>query len=421
VRIRVEPHPVFPAAALGFALIGFFERPMAERRPRPPEMRAGLQLLVTSPRDSGPGSLREAIIAADRAPDRALIEIRTGRIVLETPLPPLVNPKGVILEAPNAGAEIDGSGLAAGALLDLASPRSVVAGLTIRGAAEQGVLVRSQGVRLRGLTVADCGEGVHVLEGAGDLLLEASSFDGNGTGVHVEPGARAVEIYESRFRNHDKAGVWAVSPSPPSQSTVPVVSVRQSRFEGDRMSLVLIDVPALVEDNQFLRPLEAAAYLTGAAVVRRNRVEGGASMGLYGDAVDGAVLEDNEVSHSQVAGILLRDSRNSQLRRNRLFGNAYGIAVLFDAGGAPNLVGENLVANQSADGIFVVAAAPVLQANRILGNRLAGLRVLDYVPIRGPRLAGRPLVRDDNVMENNGSDAQVRGEYREPPPASQGP
>jgi parallel beta-helix repeat protein len=342
------------------------------------------------------------------------IEIRSRQIVLETPLPPLLNPAGVVLVAPGDGAEIDGRNVSAGALLDIGSPGSVVSGLRLRGAAGQGILVRSKGVALRGLTFADCEEGVHVLAGAGPLTVEGSTFEQNGTGVGVEPGVSGVAIHDNSFRKHDRAAVWAVSPLP-SLGSSGSVSILKNRFVDDRMSLVLINVPAQVEDNQFLRPVEAAAYLTGAQVLLRNRVEAGASVGIYADAADGARLEENEVSNCLAVGILLRQSRNVELRRNRLFGNSYGIAVVLDRDGGPSVIAGNLVLNQRVDGLFIVGASPVVQDNRVLGSRQAALRILDYIPIRGARLAGVPLVRE-NVLKDNGW-GEVRGEYREPPAA----
>jgi len=71
------------------------------------------------------------------------------------------------------------------------------------------------------------------------------------------------------------------------------------------------------------------------------------------------------------------------------------------------------VLSQREDGLYVVGGAPVLRGNRALRNRGAGLRVLDYVPLRGPRVTGDPLLQD-NVFQENGSDAPIRGEYREP-------
>ena len=414
--ILSRPHPIYPGAALAFALVAFLERPIAAVRPAPPENKTAVQILVTNEKDTGPGSLRWAIFAADRAQGRVGIEIRSRRIVLETPLPPVLNAAGVVLAAPGEGVEIDGRSVPAGALLDIDSPGSVVSGLKLKGAVRQGILVRSSGVALRGLTFTECEEGVHVLAGAQAVTIEGSTFDQNRTGVGVDPGASRIAIHDNSFRKHDRAAVWAVSSSPSPGS----VSILRNRFEEDRMSLVLINVPARVEDNRFLRPVEAAAYLTGAPVLLGNRVDAGASVGIYIAAADGARIEENEVSNCLAVGILLRQSRNTEVRRNRLFGNGYGIAVVLDGKGAPNVIADNLVLSQRVDGLFMLGASPFVHDNRILGNRQAGLRILDYIPLREPRVAALPVVRDTNVLKDNHWN-ELRGEYREPAEAEPRP
>lgn len=414
--VRLRPHPLYPGAALVFAFVTFLERPIAARRPTPPELTTGSDIWVTNEKDSGLGSLRWAIFEAAKAQGRVGIRIASGRIELETPLPPLLNPAGVVLEAPH-GVEIDGLKVPAGALLDIDSPGSVVSGLRLRGAAGQGILVRSQGVTLRGLTFTDCEEGVHVLSGAEAVTVEGSTFDQNGKGVVVDPDVPGVAIHrKNRFRKHDRAAIWAVSPSPSARSSGPIL-VQDNDFEDDRMSLVLIHVPARVEGNRFLRPGEAAVYVTGAPVVNRNRVDGGAAVGIYADAVEGGLLEENEVSHCLAVGILLRQSRNLEVRGNRLFGNGYGIAVVLDRSGGPSVITDNLLLSQQVDGLFMVGASPVVQDNRILGSRYAGLRILDYVPVRGARRAALPVLRG-NVLEDNRW-RELRGVYPEPPEARQ--
>jgi parallel beta-helix repeat protein len=405
--ISLRPHPLYPGAALAFALVAVLERPIAVRRPAPAEMRTTIQILVTSDKDTGYGSLRWAIFEADKAQGRVGIEIASAAS-FET-LPPVLNPQG------GAGAqEGAGSTDAAAGRSWTSTPGSVVGGLKAQGAAD-GHPGPLQGVAL-GATSQH--EEVHVLAGAGAVSIEDSTFDQNGTGVGIEPGVPGVAIHDNLFRKHDRAAVWAVSPSP-GRGSSGSVSILRNRFEEDRMSLVLIHVPARVEDNQILRSVEAAAYLTGAPVLLRNRVEAGASVGIYVDAADGAVLEENEVSNCLAVGILLRQSRNTELRRNRLFGNSYGIAVVLDRGGGPSVIADNLVLSQRVDGLFVVGASPVVQDNRILGNRQAGLRILDYIPLRGARLAGLPVVRG-NVFKDNRWD-ELRGEYREPPEAKPRP
>jgi parallel beta-helix repeat protein len=408
----LRPHGLYLAAAAVFAPVAFLEQPIAVRRPAPLELRTTTRIPVTSGKDTGPGSLRWAIFTADQAQVRVSLVIHTRRIVLETPLPPLLNPAGVVIEAPGEGVEIDGHNLRQGALLDIGSQGSVVSGVRFRKAAGQGILVRSSGVVLRGLSFTDCEEGIHVLAGAEAVTVEGSTFDQNGIGVALDPDVLGIDIHENRFRKHDKAAIWAVSPSERLRTSAPVLILRNN-FEEDRMSLVLIHVPARVEDNQFLRPAEAAAYVTGAPVLLRNRVEAGASVGIYADDVDGALLDENEVSNCLAVGILLRRSRNTEIRRSRVYGNGYGIAVVFDGAGAASVIADNMVVRQRVDGLLMVGASPIVQDNRILGNNQAGLRILDYIPIRGARLAGLPVVRG-NVLKDNRWD-QLRGDYREAP------
>jgi hypothetical protein len=147
--VRRRPPLGFGLAAGWLALLGFLGEPLGEARPEPPELRAGLRLTVTSGRDSGPGSLREAILTADRSPERVRIDVLAPRVQLESGLPPLVGSRGVILLGGSARVEIDGSGVSAGSLLDIASPRSHVEGLRFRGAADQAVLVRAAGTTVR--------------------------------------------------------------------------------------------------------------------------------------------------------------------------------------------------------------------------------------------------------------------------------
>lgn len=400
-------------AVIWLGFLAVFAQPLAGRRPVQPELRAGVEFLVTSPRDTGPGSLREAIFAADRAQTRARIRIRTDRLVLETPLPPLVNPDGVVIEASDSSAEIDARGVGGEPVLDVAAPRSVVRGLRIRGTAGSAILVRASGARLQNVTLIECTVAVHLAEGVEDLSVEDSSFEANSTGIRLEPGAAGVRVINNRFRRHDGAAVWAVSTSAPLPGVPPTIVLRGNRFEDDRVSLVLINTPAEVNDNQFDRAAEAAIYLTGPATVRRNRIQRGARVGVFGDAPDRALIEDNEVNHNFAVGILLRQARSTEVRRNRVYENGYGIAAVIDGGGGPTVVADNQVLSQREDGLYVVGASPILRGNSALGNRSAGLRVLDYVRLRRGRLAGNPLLQE-NVFRGNGVDAPVRGEYREP-------
>lgn len=406
----------YPPAAVAVIWLGFlavFAQPLAEWRPVQPELRAGVEFVVTSPRDTGPGSLREAIFAADRAQTRARIRIRTDRLVLETPLPPLVNPDGVVIEASDWIAEIDARAVGGEPVLDVAAPRSVVRGLRIRGTAASAILVRAPGTRLQNVTLIECTVAVHLARGVRDLSVEDSTFEANSTGIRLEAGVAGVRVINNQFRRHDGAAVWAVSTAAPLPAASATVVLRGNRFEDDRISVVLINTPAEVDNNQFARAREAAIYLTGPGTVRRNRIQRGERVGVFGDAPDGALIEDNEINHNFAVGILLLQARSTEIRRNRVYENGYGIAAVFDRRGGPTVVADNQVLSQREDGLYVVGASPILRGNSALGNRSAGLRVLDYVRRGRGRLAGNPLLQE-NIFKGNGVDSPVRGEYREP-------
>lgn len=387
---------------------------LADLRPPPPDARAETELAVTSPADGGPGSLREAIFIADRAPVRVRVRLLVPRVRLESPLPPLVNPRGIVLEAAPGGTEIDAGALREGAALDLDGPSAVVRGVTVRGAREQGILVRGSGARLEGVTLAACGEGVRLLGDAREAVIENARFTGNGTGLRLDAGGSAT-LRGSELSGHQEAAVWAVAPAAVAAGGAGL-TVRGNRFSDDRISLVLGNFPARVEDNDLVDAREAAIYLMGGgAVVEGNSIRGAAGVGIYADGPEGALLARNEVTGSKAIGILVRAGRNAVVQGNRSYDNGYGIAVVFGDVAGPHVLRDNLLLRQRIDGIIVVGGSPVIRGNRVLASRAAGLRVLDYVPREGPRVVASPLV-GGNTFETNGSDRPQRGDYVEPPP-----
>lgn len=402
-----------PAALLlaGLAVLGVSERLLAGRRLDAPELRARSRLVVTSANDLGPGSLREAIFAAGRADEPVVIAMRVARVTLRTPLPPLVNPRGVVVDAAQARTELDARGVVEGPALDLRSPGSLVEGLRVSGAAGAGLLVRARGVRLRGLTLRDCAEGVSIAEDAGDVVIEDSGFEANGTGVRVAAGAAGVVVRTSRFARHDQAALWAAAAAPEAGDGL---QVRENDFEDDRISLVLVNKPARVERNEFRRAREAAVYVMGSgAVLRENRTRAGAGLGIFADETRGALIEENDLDDNAGVGIVLRSGNASVVQGNRVSRNGYGIVVVFGEAGQPHLVADNLLLAQSQDALFVLGGSPLLSRNRALASRAAGLRILDFIPREGPRVAAAPLLLD-NVLRGNFLDAPVRGDYRMP-------
>jgi hypothetical protein len=377
-------------------------------RPQPPELRADAALEVISGRDSGGGTLREAITAAARHPGRVRIVIRPARITLLSPLPPLVNADGIVLDASESRCELDAANIGDIPAVQITSPNTTISGLRVRNARDAAILVRAPRATIRDVAIRDSADGV-VLSGASDSAVERSAFDRNGNGVRIEGSSPRAAIRGCTFRNHDGAAIWAVSSA---RSDAPVLRIENNTFRDDRISIVVVNLAATIAKNDIRGAVENAIYLMQSrSSIRSNRVLGGAAGGILADRADNVRVEQNEVDHNASVGILVRSSRNAGVRRNVVYANAYGIASIFGDRGAPNVIADNLVMNHRVDGVFIVGSSPLLRANRLLQNGGAAARVLDFVPWDGPRIASDPRL-DGNTLTGNTLNAAVRGEYR---------
>ena len=138
---------------------------------------------------------------------RARIVLRPDVIVLRTPLPPLVNPSGIVVEVADAKTEIDARALAAGPIFDVDAPNSVISGVKMLHAPEQAVLLRADAFRLVGATIVDCDEALHVADNVDNLIVESTRFENNRLGVQQmaeylawRPGARGRALVLCRAR-----------------------------------------------------------------------------------------------------------------------------------------------------------------------------------------------------------------------------
>lgn len=407
-------------ALLALGVLAAVQQWIGAHRPDPTGAAASADFAVTSEADSGPGSLREAIFAADRAADRARIRILAPLVRLDNALPPLANPRGVVIEAGPAGATIDGGGIGDAAVLDVDAPGSVIAGIDIAGAG-RGIVVRARGAAIRDVSVSGAAFGIVAADGANGLIVERCRLAGNGIGVTVDAGALPVRIEASAFRDHRDAGVWSVAagPGPPSG---PALTVRGNTFTGDRIGAVLGDVPAEVADNRFAEAGETGLHLIGGGVrVRNNHVASAGRFGILAERTTAATLiEGNEVRASAAVGILARTARGTAIRDNRLHGNAYGIVDVLGDRELPALVEGNLLISHRIDGLVVIGGAPLVRRNRVLRSRGAALRSLDLIAAGGARTPAAALLAG-NEFEGNGVDREERGEYRlEPAVAEDG-
>ena len=398
-------------AVLLFGLLALMQQWLSDHRPRAPESRADREIVVTSGADQGEGSLREAIFTAAVAGERARIRIGVARVVVMSPLPPLSNPHGVVIEGDGEATAIDASGLKSGPLFVVDAPDSSIRALAIRGAPEQAILVRASRFQLWGATLANCDEGVHVVDGVGEAVIERSVFAGNRIGVQIASAEPGLALRQNRFSKHRDAALWAVRANEPAEGAARVLQVSGNRFDEDRIGAVLGNVPALVEDNELVGASEAALYLIGrGAVARGNRIRGGA-IGVVADNTQGAVIEANELDHNRTMGVLVRSSRGASISRNRIHANGYGIAFVLGGVAGRNSASDNLLLAQQFDALVAIGDSPLLRQNSAQGNRGAAVRMLDFFPAQGRKVAAAPFL-DQNALHGNGFDEPVRGEYR---------
>jgi hypothetical protein len=406
-KTRYAALAVFVAAPL---LIALTARRWESLRPQPPELRAETSLTVISGRDAGGGTLRDAIVTAARSDRRVRIVIDVRRITLLSPLPPLVNAGGVIVDASGSRCELDAAAIGNIPALQIASPGTTITGLQIRHARDAAILVRAQRATIRDVTISDSADGV-VLSAAAGVLIEHSRFDNNTNGVRIDGASPGAAIRGCTFGRHDGAGIWAVTGG---RTNAPPAALRieNNTFHDDRVSIVVVNLAATISGNEVRGAVENAVYvMQSASVVRANRILNGAAGGILADRADNLLLEGNEIDHNGSVGILVRSCRSAAVQRNTLYANAYGVASIFGDRGAPNVIANNLVMNNRIDAVFVVGSSPLLRGNRLLQNGGAAARVLDFVPWDGPRIVADPRF-DANTLTGNKINAAVRGDYR---------
>lgn len=410
---KISPRDRLAVAAVGLlGALALVQHWLADRRPPAAEHRVAHEIIVTSGDDRGEGSLREAIFAADSAGARTRIVLRTPRIRLRSPLPPLVNPHGIILQADSAGTEIDLSGVASGAAIEVRGDHSQIVGVSLVGAPGTAIQVAARSFSLTGGRIGGCGEALRVGEGSSGLTVENMSFAANGTGVRIDVAAAGTVIRDNRFTGHKEAAIWVVQPADAHSPASASVAITGNRFRGDRLSVVAAHAPVTVERNEFLANREAALLVLGGGVrVRNNQVRDGEGVGVMLHGAARTLVEGNEISRNRALGILVRDSGGATVRANRLYGNGYGMAFVLGDTGNPVTVSENAVSNHLYDGIVVIGDSPVVQRNRTLHNGQAGVRVLDVSSRTAARIVAVPFL-EANTMAGNLLNDVVRGDYR---------
>jgi parallel beta-helix repeat protein len=398
VRIKRRTIGALAVLALLLAFVGL-SRWYGPTRSAPVLNAKRLTVRVVAGTDSGPGSLREALFAADAAPTGASVLIEVDRIALESALPPIVNSHGLEIVGPSAGVELDAHAIAAGgAVLDIDAENAAVSRVSIRHCAGAAVLVRARRFHLTDSSIEGCDVGVEVAGNASEVALERNQFNGNRLGVRFSAASRNSEVVRNEFSGSTDAALWLVA-SQSNGTADAAVNVHDNQFNGDRAGVVLGNVAALLEHNDFTAMREAAVHVVGeGAVVRTNRVLSGAAAGFVVENASGVLIEDNDLTHLDGYGILMRGAANGLLRGNRIHSCAYGLAFVLGVPQKPSTATDNTLIDLKYDGIDVVGDSPVLKGNQVLQARVAPLHVQDFTQPNGQTVHSQPLL-DKNSFQ----------------------
>jgi parallel beta-helix repeat protein len=378
-----------------------------------PVVQRAVQVHVTNAGDRGPGTLREALFVVATATGPTSISIEVPKINLETALPAFVNGHGVRLLGATAGVQIDAQALSAGPVLDIAAPNTSVDGIVILNCHGTGILVRAVRFRLSASTIASCDVGVDVAENTSDTLLERDHFVKVRLGVRFAAAGHNSAVANSEFAQNKEAGLWAVRGAPDSRDDV--IGIHDNKFTEDGIGIVAGNIPVLVERNEFINARGVAVHLVGAgAVIRGNRVNGGASMGIVAENARGAIIDDNELEGIAAYGVMVRGSSNTLVRANRLHNCGFGLAfVLGDARGASTAVGNTII-EPKFDGIDVIGDSPILRRNQVVRAHASALHVEDFQAANGKKVQSQPFLDDNNF--DNGSHGRGSATVAAQPP-----
>jgi parallel beta-helix repeat protein len=363
---------------------------------------------VTNAGDRGPGTLREALFIVAGATGPTSISIEIPKINVETVLPALVNGHGVKLVGQASGVQIDAQSLNTGAVLDISGPNTSIEGITIKNCPAAAILVRAVHFRLSSSTIDSCDVGVEVAENASDTLLERNHFVRNRVGVRFGASGHNSAVASNDFNEDKDAGLWAVRSAPDSHDEV--IGIHDNKFTEDSAGIVAGNIPVMVERNDFINNHEAAVHLVGAGgVIRGNRINGGASMGIIAENARGAIIDDNELEGLTAYGVMVRGSSNTLVRANRLHNCGYGLAfVLGDAHSVSTAV-DNTIIEPKFNGIDVIGDSPLLRRNQVLRAHAYALHVEDFQPPNGQKVQSQPFLDNNNFGNSpvSGSRATV--------------
>jgi parallel beta-helix repeat protein len=350
---------------------------------------------VTNAGDRGPGTLREALFLVAGATGPTTISVEIPSIKLETALPALVNGRGVRLLGQAAGTVIDAEALNAGPVFDVSGPNTSIEGITVSKCPAAAILVRAVHFRLSTSTIDSCDVGVEVAENASDTLLERNHFAKNRVGIRFAASGHNTAVANNEFKESKDAGLWAVRSA--SDSHDDVIGIHDNKFTEDTAGIVAGNIPVLIERNDFINAHESDVHVVGAgALIRGNRINGGAAMGIVAENASGAIIDDNELEGLTAYGVMVRGSSNTLVRSNRLHNCGYGLAFVLGDKSKVSTAVDNTIIEAKFNGIDVIGDSPILRRNQVLRAHAYALHVEDFQPPGGQKVQSQPFLDNNN-------------------------
>jgi len=321
---------------------------------------------VTNTNDSGPGSLRQAILDANAAPGSDVITITaTGTVQLQSALPTITDP--VSLQGPGASLfRVDGQDLYR--VFDIVGATATLANLTVQrgnvtGAAEDGGGIRSNRaltlttIHVLSNTAAGDGGGVYV---SGNLTLTDGILRNNRSTGGVGGALRsigAVTVTGTQFRDNTAQGDGGAMHALVSATLNEVI------FENNRCLAASCDGGALYAFSQ--------ADLSSAVVISNTAGDQGGGVAAAGSVTLTNAIVQHNLSVSGVGGGLfvqgVAEIDAAEFLSNTARSNGGGLYAL----AAVTLTNSLIQGNQSTlgrGGGLAAAGAFVLNSARFIEN-----------------------------------------------------
>jgi parallel beta-helix repeat protein len=184
------------------------------------------------------------------------------------------------------------------------------------------------------------------------IIAENSYFYNNYQAIHIFNGAN-VSIRNNKFTENTDVGI-VISEGMESR-------ISGNIFTSNRIGIALVDAKALVEKNLF----------------EKNEWGMNVYTNVYtSDGISENTITKNNFFNSSVVGLVLENAgENSTVTSNVFAKNTIGIAV---ADEAISVVTNNIITEQTGDGILLEGAQATIAYNTIANSKATGISSTDY-------------------------------------------